>query len=109
MAAPLYADGKILMIRTTFHNVQCSTLLDTGAGAILVGKPWLDAAKNIVWERNFSVEGAKAGEALTVLGTVQGVLEIGGRNIKISAIATPDLNRHLILSWRLLKSLGTSF
>lgn len=98
-------------MKTIFHDVPSLTLLDSCAGASLVGRPWLDRARNVAWvpSQGYTIEGAKQGVGLKILGTVEGILEIGNFRIKIRAIASPDLGRALVLSWDLLVKLGATF
>src|SRR3569623_286445 len=106
---PAVEDAQILNIQVQLGGVKCLALADTGSGAYLVGKPWLETAQDIKWvtqHQNFAVEGAKAGEILTLLGTIEADLKLGDKVIRIQAIATPDLHRHLVLSWGLLKARG---
>src|SRR3569623_2159155 len=94
---PAVEDAQILNIEVYFGGVKCLALADTGSGAYLVGKPWLDSARDVKWvtqSNNFAVEGAKAGEALILLGTIEADLWLGRKTIRIQAIATLELNRH---------------
>src|SRR3569623_1360434 len=95
---PAVEDAQILNIQVHLGGVKCLALADTGSGANLVGKPWLETARDIKWvtqRQNFAVEGAKAGEILILLGTIEADLKIGAKVIRIQAKATPEIHRKL--------------
>ena len=109
---PAISSGRNLVVEAVMDGLPVRIVLDTGAGASMVGRNFLNriaSKRKIEYVEGPAVEivGVASDRPLNIAGTYRADIDLGGKIVRTDLVASFDMEGDAILSMDTLKRLGT--